>query len=124
MFPFIEIAHAMPPSGQGGDGASMLGGFLPIILVFAIFFFLVIRPQQKKAKEHRQMTESLKKGDEVYTDSGIFGTIQKVAEHSITLEIAPKVSIRIQRGRVGERVKETNRKDAEEVEESTPKAGE
>lgn len=118
MFPLIETAYAMSP-GAGGEGGNVLSGFLPIILVFAIFFFLVIRPQQKKAKQHRNLVETLKKGDEVYTDSGIFGTIQKVAESSVTLEIAPKVSIRIQRSRITERVKDINRKDAVEVEDKS-----
>lgn len=103
MFPFIETAHAMGIGG--GDGAGMLGGFLPIILIFGIFFFLVIRPQQKRTKQHKQMVSDLTKGDEVYTDSGILGTIQKVAEDSVTLEIAPKVSVRVLRNRIGEKVK-------------------
>ncbi|MCH9047132.1 MAG: preprotein translocase subunit YajC [SAR324 cluster bacterium] len=106
MFPLIETAYAMGfPSGEGG-GISMLGGFVPLILVFAIFWFLVIRPQQKKAKDHRLLVSELKKGDEVYTDSGIFGTIQKVTDQSVTLEIAPKISIRVIRSRIAERTKE------------------
>jgi preprotein translocase subunit YajC len=98
----------------------MLSGFLPLILVFAIFWFLVIRPQQKRAKDLRNLVASLKKGDEVYTDSGILGTIQKVAEQSVTLEIAPKVSIRIQRARIAEIVKEG--KGSREAEEDTESA--
>jgi len=107
MFPLIESAYALAPgAGGGGDGASMLGGFIPLILVFAIFWFLVIRPQQKRAKDHRNVVASLKKGDEICTDSGIFGTIQKVAENSVTVEIAPKVSVRLVRSRVAEVLKE------------------
>jgi len=121
MFSLIETAYAMPPGGGGGDGGNMLGGFIPIILVFAIFFFLVIRPQQKRAKEHKNLVSSIKKGDEVYTDSGILGTIQKVGEGDVTLEIAPKVSIRIQRGRIADRVKEGRGKDTGEVEDQSAK---
>jgi preprotein translocase subunit YajC len=122
MWPFVETAYAMPPGTGGGDGASMLSGFLPLILVFAIFWFLVIRPQQKRAKEHRNLVSNLKKGDEVYTDSGIQGTIQKVSENSITLEIAPKVSIRIQRSRITELVRETRAPKEKDKEEDKPEA--
>ena len=116
MWPFVQTAYAMAPGAGGNDPASMISGFLPIILIFGIFWFIVIRPQQKRAKEHRAMVAAIKKGDEVYTDSGIFGTIQKVTEDSVTLEIAPKVAIRKQRGRIAElakssKVKESDPKD-------------
>lgn len=108
MFPFIETAHAMAPGGgAGGDGAAVFAQFIPLILIFAIFWFLVIRPQQRRAKAHRQLVAALKKGDEVYTDSGIRGTIQKVGDDVVTLEIAPKVSIRLVRSRVAELVRES-----------------
>ncbi len=92
---------AMIPGG-GGDGGSMFTQFVPLILIFVIFWFLVIRPQQKKAKAHRQLVKELKKGDSVTTDSGILGTIQKVADDFVTLEIAPKVPIRIARSRIAD----------------------
>lgn len=122
MWPFVETAYAMglPGGGGGGDTAGMLSGFLPLILVFAIFWFLVIRPQQKRAKEHRNLVSAIKKGDEVTTDSGIFGTIQKVADTSVTLEIAPKVSIRIQRARIAELVKESKGKEPKETSDDSP----
>jgi preprotein translocase subunit YajC len=109
MFPFAREAMAMGfgPSG-GSDPTSMFVQFVPLVLIFVIFWFLVIRPQQKKAKDHRQMVSSLKKGDEVYTDSGIRGTIvNRVDEgqNEVTLEIAPKVQIRVLRARVGDMVK-------------------
>lgn len=103
MFPFATEALAMGGGGGGGGGAFMQ--FLPFIAIFAIFYMLVIRPQQKKSKAHRQLLAELSKGDQVFTDSGILGTIQKLAEDTITLEIAPKVSIRILRGRIAEVVK-------------------
>ncbi len=119
MWPFVETAYAMSPLSGGEGPAGMLSGFLPLILVFAIFWFLVIRPQQKRAKEHRGIVEHLKKGDEVTTDGGIFGTIQKVAETSVTLEIAPKVSIRIQRARIADLVKESKVKESKSPDEET-----
>lgn len=115
MWPFLErTAYAMAPQSGSGGAAGMLSGFIPLILVFAIFWFLVIRPQQKRTKEHRNLVSSLKKGDEVYTDGGIHGTIQRVAENVVTLEIAPKVSIRIQRARIAEMVKESKTKEPKE----------
>jgi len=106
MLDFAATVFAMAPAGQGGDPSAMFGQFVPLILIFGVFWFLVIRPQQKKAKQHREMVAELKKGDEVYTDSGIRGTIQKVAEDYVTLEIAPKVPIKLMRGRVSEVIKE------------------
>ncbi len=123
MFPFIETAYAMSPQG-GADGASMLGSFLPLILVFVIFWFLVIRPQQKRAKEHRNLVANLKKGDEVYTDSGIHGTIQKVGDDSVTLEIAPKVAIRLVRSRIAEVLKEGKGPKAEPADSDDDEASE
>ena len=117
MWPLVQTAHAMSPQGLGGDPAGMLSGFLPLILVFAIFWFLVIRPQQKRTKEHRALVGNLKKGDEVYTDGGIRGTIQRGAEQDVTLEIAPKVSIRIQRARIADLVKEGKARETKEVKE-------
>ncbi len=80
----------------------MIVQFAPLIMIFLIFWFLVIRPQQKKAKSHRLLVQNLKKGDHVYTDGGIHGTIQKVAEDFVTLEIAPKVPIKIMRARIAD----------------------
>ena len=114
MWPFVETAYAMAPQSGGEGPAGMLSGFIPLILVFAIFWFLVIRPQQKRSKEHRATVAALKKGDEVITDGGVYGTIQRVAEQSVTLEIAPKVSIRIQRTRIADLVKESRESKAKE----------
>jgi len=107
MFPFINTAYAMAPGAEGGSGgAAMLTQFFPLVLIFGIFYFLVIRPQQKRTKAHKAMVAALKKGDEVYTDSGIRGTIQKVGDDTITLEVAPKVSINIIRTRISDLIKE------------------
>jgi len=84
-------------AGQAGGG---LAGFLPIIILFAIFYFLLIRPQQKKAKEHREMIGNLKKGNRIVTSGGIYGTITAIDDTTIGLEIAEKVKIKISRGNV------------------------
>jgi preprotein translocase subunit YajC len=81
------------PSAFGGEG---LMGMLPIILMFVILYFLMIRPQMKKAKEHRTMLDALQKGDEVIA-VGILGRIEKIGDSYLTLEIAPNVLIQVQK---------------------------
>jgi len=99
---FESIAYAMPPSGGEGGGGAMFQ-LIPFVLIFVIFWFLVIRPQQKRAKQHRDLLAALNKGDEVKTDGGIHGTIVRLGEDAVTLEIAHKVEIRIDRARIAER---------------------
>ncbi len=92
---FLDIAWAMGP-GQGGTqgGGSMLQSLLPLILIFVIFYFLLIRPQQKRSKEHRQMLENLKKGDKVVTSGGIYGVIEAVGTNTVTLKISENVKVK------------------------------
>jgi preprotein translocase subunit YajC len=80
-------------SAQGGD---TLMGMLPIVLMFVILYFLMIRPQMKKAKETRTMLEALQKGDEVIA-VGILGKIDKISDNYLSLEVAPNVTIQVQR---------------------------
>lgn len=97
----IDVAYAMAgPGGQGGSDMSTLMGFLPMVLIFGVFYFLLIRPQQKKAKEHRTLLENLKKGDAVITQGGLFGKITALSDQVITLEIADKVRVRVSRGSI------------------------
>ena len=97
-----SIAYAMGQGGLGsGQGASGFMNFIPLILMFVIFYFLLIRPQQKKAKEHREMIGSLKKGDKIITSGGLYGTITGVEDNIITVEIAEKVRVKVSRGNVG-----------------------
>ena len=96
----ISTAFAMGPTGGQAGQAGGLAGFLPIIILFAIFYFLLIRPQQKKAKEHREMIANLKKGHRIVTSGGIYGTILSIDDTTIGLEIAEKVKIKISRGNV------------------------
>jgi preprotein translocase subunit YajC len=93
----IDMAYAMAPSGgQGGDMGAIMG-FLPMILIFAVFYLLLIRPQQKKAKEHKQLLENLKKGDQVITQGGLYGQVVALTDNVITLEIADKVRVKVSR---------------------------
>lgn len=97
----IDTAYAMAaPAGQGGGDLNTLMGFAPMILIFVVFYFLLIRPQQKKAKELRTMLENLKKGDAVITNGGLYGKITGLSDQVITLEIADKVRVRVSRAHI------------------------
>lgn len=98
----ISTAYAMGQAGAPGGGAvgGGLGAFIPIILMFVIFYFLLIRPQQKKAKQHQEMIANLKKGDRVITSGGIHGLITSLDENTVTLEIAEKVRIKVSRATI------------------------
>jgi preprotein translocase subunit YajC len=103
---FAQAAGASP---QGGD---TLMGLLPIILMFVIMYFIMIRPQMKKAKEHKTMLEALQKGDEVVA-VGILGKISKITDNYVSLEIAPNVTIQVQRGAVTTLLPKGTVKDAQ-----------
>jgi preprotein translocase subunit YajC len=88
----LVLAQAGPPGG--------LQQFLPLVLILAVFYFLLIRPQQKRAKEHRELVANLKKNDKVVTASGMFGRIMEIADTDITLEIAQNVVVKFERDQV------------------------
>lgn len=95
----IGIAYAMGtgPSQGGAQGGSMLLQLLPLLIIFAIFYFLLIRPQQKKAKEQKKFLDNLKVGDQIVTVGGLHGTITGLTDQVITLEIADKVRVKVSR---------------------------
>lgn len=93
----ISSAHAQAAGGQG----SPILSFLPLILIFVVFYFVLIRPQTKRAKEHRNMVAALAAGDEVVTGGGILGRITAVDEQFVTVEVADGVELRVQRHTVG-----------------------
>jgi preprotein translocase subunit YajC len=90
------VAQQAPEGGAAGGLISML----PILLMFGVIYFLMIRPQQKQAKQHRTYVDSLKAGDEVVTNSGIYGRIVSIAEPAVTLEIARDVKIRVLKAQI------------------------
>jgi preprotein translocase subunit YajC len=97
----MNIAYAMGAGGAAGQGgAGGFASFIPLILMFVIFYFLLIRPQQKKSKEHRQMIESLKTGDRIVTSGGLHGRITGVSDTTLTVEIAEKVRVKVNRASV------------------------
>lgn len=96
----FNIAYAMAPGGGAEGGSGAFAGFIPLILMFVIFYFLLIRPQQKRTKEHRQMITNLKKGDRIITSGGLHGKITGLDENTMTVEIADKVRVKVARSNV------------------------
>lgn len=88
------ISDAWAQSGAGGSGFI---SFLPLVLIFVVFYFLLIRPQQKRTKQHKTMVAELAKGDEIVTNGGALGKITNVDTNFITVEIAAGVRIKVQR---------------------------
>jgi preprotein translocase subunit YajC len=95
---YAQAAGAAPAQG----GLAAFAGFVPIILMVAIFYFLLIRPQQAKAKQHRQMVEALKKGDTVVTGGGVIGRVIRVDGEEAEIELAPNVRVRVIRSTLTE----------------------
>ena len=100
----IGLAYAM--GTQPGGGSSQFLSFLPIILIFVIFYFLLIRPQQKRSKDHRALLANLKTGEYVLTSGGIYGKITGIKDNIITLEISDKVRVKVNRGNIAGVVKQ------------------
>ena len=94
------ISDAWAQEGLGGG--SGLIGILPMVLIFVVFYFLLIRPQQKRAKEHRNMVASLEKGNEVVTNGGVLGKITEVGDSFVTLQIALEISVKVQRSAISQ----------------------
>jgi preprotein translocase subunit YajC len=90
----ISTAYAQ---ASGGSAESQLVGFLPIILMFVVLYFLMIRPQAKRAKEHKAMLAALAKGDEVVAGGGMLGKVTKVTDNYVAIEIASNVEIQVQK---------------------------
>ena len=100
---FISSAFAQtaPAAAAGGsDMMSTLTGMLPLVLMFVVLYFVMIRPQMRKQKEHRTMIEALAKGDEVATAGGLLGKVTRLGEGYLTLEISPGVEVQLQRSAI------------------------
>jgi len=98
---FISSAFAQSaPAAGGSDMMSSLGSMLPLLLMFLVLYFVMIRPQMKRQKEARAMIEALAKGDEVATAGGVLGKITQLGEQYLTIEVAKGVEIQIQRSAV------------------------
>jgi len=98
----LLITPAYAQAASTGPFGSDLMAFLPMIAIFVVFYFLLIRPQQKKAKEARAMLDALQKGDEVVSAGGVLGRITKIGEQYVTVEIAPNTEITVQRAAIAQ----------------------
>jgi preprotein translocase subunit YajC len=96
----ISSAFAQTAPAAGGDMASSLTSLLPLVLMFVVLYFVMIRPQMKRQKEHRAMIEALAKGDEVATAGGLLGRITRLGDTYVALEVASGVEIQLQRSAV------------------------
>ena len=101
MFISEAFAQAAPAATSGGESPfGNLGTMLPLVLMFVVLYFVMIRPQMKRQKEHKTMIEALAKGDEVVTSGGLLGKVTKIGETFLSIEIANGVEIQAQRSAV------------------------
>ena len=98
------ISNAFAQTAGSTSGFS-IGGLIPFILIFVIFYFLLIRPQQKKAKEHKALLDSIKRGDQILTSGGVICKVTKADETELTVEFAPNVSVKVLRSTVADVIK-------------------
>ncbi|OEY87155.1 preprotein translocase subunit YajC [Wolbachia pipientis] len=113
---FIYEASAVPSTG------SFFINLLPLVLISLVFYFLILRPQQNKVKEHKSMINSIKRGDTVITSGGIIGEVNKVDEANaqFVIEIAPKIEVKVLKSAVSEVSVQANKKNKDK-EQNTPK---
>lgn len=98
----VDLAYAMGPSPAGGGNGGGIVSVLPLMIgMFAIMYFLIIRPQQKQRKEREELLRAIKKGDRVVTTSGLYGTVVGLSEHTVTLKVADQVKMEFERSAVG-----------------------
>lgn len=103
MISLAQAADPIAPAAPAGAPASPgLASFLPLIIIFVLFYFLLIRPQTKKAKEHKAMIAALAKGDEVVTTGGLLGRVTAMDDSFVTISIAQNVEVRVQRHAVAQ----------------------
>jgi preprotein translocase subunit YajC len=100
MFISSAFAQTAPAAAAGGDMQSTLMSMLPLLLMFAVLYFVMIRPQMKKQKEHRAMIDALAKGDEVVTAGGFVGRVSKLGDAYLEIELATGVEVQMQRSAV------------------------
>jgi preprotein translocase subunit YajC len=111
-----SVAFAQTPSGGAAQSQSALPSFLPLILILAVFYFILIRPQKKQMQQLQAMINSLKKGDDVVTTGGIHGKVTALKGKEIELEIAPNTRILLNKQGVARKITEQSGEDAQNVE--------
>ncbi|MES2158074.1 MAG: preprotein translocase subunit YajC [Pseudomonadota bacterium] len=108
---FISTAFAQTAGGQA-SGAGILVQMAPLVLIFVVFYFLLIRPQQKRLKEHKAKIESVKKGDQVVTGGGLVGKVTRVDDIYVDIELAPAVKVKAVKSTLTEVIDPTSAKPA------------
>ncbi len=101
----MNIFLAMAPQGGEAGGGSLISTLIMFGAIFAIFYFMIIRPQQKRAKEREKLLSNIEKGDKIITSGGVHATIVGIEEKTVLIEIAPNVKIKIERSAIGSVVK-------------------
>jgi preprotein translocase subunit YajC len=101
----LEILLAMAPQGGEGGGGSLISTLIMFGAIFAIFYFMIIRPQQKRAKEREKLLSNVEKGDKIITSGGVHATIVGLEEKTALIEIAPNIKVKIERTAIGSVVK-------------------
>ena len=91
------FAQTAPAAAAGGDIMSSLTGMLPLVLMFVVLYFVMIRPQMKRQNEHKAMIDALAKGDEIATAGGLLGKVTKLGDNTLSLEVSPGVEVQLQR---------------------------
>ena len=103
MFASEAFAQTAPAAGAGAGGPQdLLLQFLPLVALMVLFYFLLIRPQQRRAKQHRAMIEAVKRGDTVVLSSGIIGKVSRVDEAEVHVDIAPNTTVKVVKGMIGD----------------------
>jgi preprotein translocase subunit YajC len=100
MLPVTVLAMSAPPAQGGGSGASPLLSFLPLVLIFVVFWFLIIRPQKKQQDVRRKMLEAVKRGDRVLTTGGLYGIVKDVKGDVLVIAIAENVKVEVAKGAI------------------------
>lgn len=101
----MDILLAMAPQGGEGGGGSLISTVIMFGAIFAIFYFMIIRPQQKRAKEREKLLSNIEKGDKIVTSGGVHATIVGLEEKTVLIEIAPNVKVKIERSAIGSVIK-------------------
>ena len=112
-----------PAYAQAAGGAGGLSSLLPFLLIFVVFYFFLIRPQQKRAKEHREMVSNVKRGDKIITSGGLLGTVSKSVEgqESVEVEIAKDVKVSVMRSMIADLRDKKDAPKADKAKEEAPK---
>ncbi len=105
-FTFASSAVLLAQEG-GRSGGGGIASFLPLVVLLGVFWFLIMRPQQRRAKEHRELLSAVKQGDRVVAAGGIVGTVRRVDDDTISLQVAEGVVIKVDRGSVTKRLSDT-----------------